>query len=104
MSLNSAYHDKMEAQLKEISAKVEVYKAKAAKLSADARIEIEKEIARLRPMQETARSKLAELRAASSEKWEELKVGVDKAWNDLTAAVENVARRSGSGGDKSKPA
>ena len=89
----------MEAQLKEISAKLEVYKAKAARLSADAKIEIEKEIAKLRPMQETTRSKLAELKAASSERWEELKVGLDKAWTDLTTAVERVARRSGSGDD-----
>lgn len=102
MSLNSAYHDKMEAQLKEISAKIDVYKAKAAKMSADAKIEIEKEIAKLRPMQETARAKLAEFKAAGSEKWEELKTGLDKAWTDLTAAVERAGRRSGSGDDDSK--
>jgi hypothetical protein len=101
MSLNNAYHDKMEAQLKEISAKIDVYKAKAAKISADAKIEIEKEIARLRPMQESARAKLAELKASGSEKWDELKVGIDKAWTDLTTAVERVGRRTGSN-DKNK--
>jgi multidrug resistance efflux pump len=102
MSLNTAYHDKMEAQLKEISAKIDKYKAKAAKVSADAKIEIEKEIAKLRPMQETARTKLAELKAASSEKWEELKVGIDKAWTDITAAVERIGRRTSDDGSKGK--
>jgi len=101
MSLNNAYHDKMEAQLKEISAKIDVYKAKAAKISADAKIEIEKEIARLRPMQESAQAKLAELRTSGSETWEELKVGIDKAWTDLTTAVERVGRRTGAD-DKNK--
>ena len=101
MSLNSAYHDKMEAQLKEISAKIDVYKAKAAKISADAKIEIEKEIEKLRPMHENARARLAELKATGSEKWEELKVGLDKAWTDLTTAVERVGRRTG-GDDASK--
>ena len=95
MSLNSAYHDKMEAQLKEISAKIESYKAKAAKLAADARIELEKEIEKIRPMHDQARTKLAELKTSGSDRWAELKTGLDKAWSDLSAAFDRARHHAG---------
>jgi hypothetical protein len=95
MSLNSAYHDKMQAQLKELGAKLELYKAKAVSLGAEARVEIEKEIHKLQPVRENLEAKLEAARTAGAEKWEEVKASIEKAWAELSAAVEHLAHRTG---------
>ena len=95
MSLNTAYHEKMQAQLKELGARLDLYKAKARSLGAEARVEIEKEIQKLQPLRENLQARLETVKTASADKWEEVKASFEKGWDDLRASVEKIGHRAG---------
>ncbi|HEY9074317.1 MAG TPA: hypothetical protein VIN67_09325 [Desulfobaccales bacterium] len=78
----------MAAQIKEWAAKMEVWKAKAAKASAEARIELNKQIEILRPKLAAAQQKLKEMQAASEPAWGKFKESSTKAMSDLKEAWE----------------
>ena len=44
-------------------------------------------------MQETANSKLAELKYASDDAWDDLKVHMDSVWNSLNNALKSARAR-----------
>jgi uncharacterized coiled-coil DUF342 family protein len=90
MGLKEAYHDKMEAQLREWSAKIDLLKAKADQAEAGVKIEYYKQIDGVRAKAEAARAKLNELKASSEGAWESLKGGVESAWTDLKTSVEGA--------------
>ncbi len=83
MGLKEAYQEKMEAQVKEWSAKLQEMKAKADQATADAKIEMYKHIDELRAKKEAAQHKLNEIKGASAESWEALKAGSEKTLEDL---------------------
>ncbi|RJP65891.1 MAG: coiled coil domain-containing protein [Candidatus Abyssobacteria bacterium SURF_17] len=85
-----AYREKMEAQLKEWSAKIDLLKAKADKAGAEAKIEYHQRINELRQKKEIMRGRLEELKEASGEAWDSLKSGVQKARDDLKKGVESA--------------
>jgi uncharacterized coiled-coil DUF342 family protein len=90
MGLKEAYQDKMEAQLKEWSTKIDQLKAKADQAEAGAKIEYYKQIDGMRAKAEAARAKLNELKASGEGAWESLKGGVEGAWTDLKSSVEGT--------------
>jgi predicted nuclease with TOPRIM domain len=90
MGLKEAYQEKIEAQLKEWSAKITELKAKADKTSADAKIKLYQELDDLKARKEAAQQKLNEIKAASAEKWESLKTASDKAVEDLKHKWESI--------------
>ena len=77
------YQEKMEAQLKELTAKLEQWKDQAAKASAAAQAEMNKQLDQLRPKVEAAQQKLKELKAAGGEAAGKLKEGSEKAMAEL---------------------
>ncbi len=77
------YQEKMEAQLKELTAKLEQWKDQAAKASATAQAEMNKQLDQLRPKVEAAQQKLKELKAAGGEAAGKLKEGSEKAMAEL---------------------
>ncbi|MCX5891562.1 MAG: hypothetical protein NTW80_01050 [Deltaproteobacteria bacterium] len=89
MSLQE-YQEKMEAQFKELTAKLEELKGKATKAGADAKAEMTKQIEALKPKLEAAQQKIHELKAASGPAWEKLKEGSEKAMADLKQTWESV--------------
>ncbi|HEX9776876.1 MAG TPA: coiled coil domain-containing protein [Geopsychrobacteraceae bacterium] len=93
MSKKQAYEEKLEAQLDEWNAKINVLKAKAEKVEAEAKIEYHEMIETLKTKQAAAKNKLAELHNASDDSWEDLKEGVENAWKSLNAAVKSAASR-----------
>lgn len=93
MGLKEAYQEKMEAQLKEWSARLEQLRAKADLAQADAKIEYYNQIDGVRAKVDAAEAKLRELKAASSDAWETLTGGVEQAWADLKTAVEGAVSR-----------
>ena len=93
MSMKEIYQKKLQAQLDEWSAEIDILKAKADKAKADAQLEYYKEIEELRSMQEAASSKLAELKDASDDAWEDLKAGMDSAWNSIGNALKSATSR-----------
>jgi uncharacterized phage infection (PIP) family protein YhgE len=93
MSKKEIYQKKLQAQLDEWSAEVDKLKAKADLAQDDAQLDYHKEIEKLRAMQETGSSKLAELKDASDEAWEDLKVGMDSARNSIGNALKSANSR-----------
>ena len=82
--------EKMEAQLKEWGARLEAWKNQAAKASAEAQAEMNKQLDQLRPKPEAAQQKLKELKAASGEAAEKVKEGSGKAMAELKKTWEAV--------------
>ncbi len=90
MNKKEAYQKKLQAQLDEWSAEIDMLKAKADGAEADAQLEYYKQIEELRAMQESANNKAAELKEANDDAWEDLKVGMDSAWNSLSNSVKSA--------------
>jgi len=88
-----AYEEKIDAQLKEWNAQIDLLKAKADKAKAEAKIDYYKTIDALQHKQEEARAKLKELKAAGDEAWEDVKKGAEKAWAEIKTAYKDAASR-----------
>jgi chromosome segregation ATPase len=93
MDKRKSYEEKLEAELNEWSAKIDVLKAKAAKTKSDAEINFAEEIEKLEAGKESAKVKLQQLRDAGDDAWVDLKSGIDKAWSDLGSAISQAASR-----------
>ena len=93
MGLKEDYQEKLEAQLKEWSRKIDQLKNAAEKLAADAQVTYHHQIDALRGKQEGAQKKLQELKEGGEEAWESLKAGIDRAWDELKQGVEGALTR-----------
>jgi hypothetical protein len=90
MGLKEAYQEKLEAQIKEWSAKLTELKAKADKAGAEAKVQMNQQIDQLRARTETAQQKLNEIKAASADTWENLKAGSEKAVEEMKKTWESL--------------
>jgi hypothetical protein len=91
MSLRDAYRQKMEAQLEEQRARIEVLKAKAKQAVADGKIMAYEELADAESKFESAKTRLKELGAAGEGAFDEMKTGFENAWNNFTTACHKAA-------------
>ncbi len=90
MSKKELYEQKMQAQLDVWQADVEKLNARASLASANAQLELNREINALKGNLELGKSRLAEIEDASEEAWESIKVGVDSAWDSLKVAFSDA--------------
>ncbi len=81
------YIDKLAAQLKEWSAKIDEVESKARAAKADAKAGYESQIRQLKDKRDVAAKKLQELKSASADAWDTLKAGAETAWTDLKSAI-----------------
>jgi len=88
-----AYEEKLDAQLDEWSAKIDVLKSQADKAKAEAKIEYYNAIEALQHKQNDARAKLKELKTAGDEAWEDVKTGAEKAWAEVKTAYHEASSR-----------
>ena len=88
-----AYEEKLDAQLEEWNAQVALFKYKADKARAEAKIEYYKTIEALQHKQADARTKLKELKTAGDEAWEDLKTGAEKAWEEIKTAFHEATSK-----------
>lgn len=88
-----AYEDKLNAQLEEWNAQIALFKARADKAKAEAKIEYFKTIETLQQRQDEAKTKLHALQTAGDEAWEDLKTGAEKAWEDVRTAFHHAAAK-----------
>ena len=93
MSLKNAYREKMEAQLEEHRARLELLKAKAKRAVADGKIMAYEELADAENKFAAAKARLKELGAASEGAWEEMKGGVESAWSSLSDSCKKAAAK-----------
>lgn len=87
MEIEDAYRQKMSAQLKEWSAQIDLFEAKAENADADIKVRCAEELARLRTKQRTAHEKMQDLEKASGEAWQQIKETADTIWEDLKTGV-----------------
>ena len=93
MSEKKLYQQKKQAQLDEWKAEVDKLKAKASGASADAQLELNKQIEALESKIEGGKTKLAEIANASEDAWESLKGGVESAWDSIKSAFSDAAAK-----------
>lgn len=91
MDMNrDAYQQRLEAQMKEWNARIDVLKAKADKASAQAKIEMRHGVDELTKLQRSAKDQLDRIRSASSETWDEVQSELEVAWKHLTIAADRL--------------
>ena len=88
MEIKDAYKQKMEAQLKEWDAQINLLEAKVENAGADIKVKRAEQLHELRAKQRAASEKMQELGKASGAAWDQVKVTADKVWEDLKAGVE----------------
>jgi hypothetical protein len=91
MSLRDAYREKMEAQLEEQRARLNLLRAQARRAVADGKIMAYEELAEAEAKLAAATGKLKELAGASEAAFGELKAGMEQAWTSLTRACQKAA-------------
>jgi len=90
MDKKEEYIQKLDAQLREWSAKIDELNAKAEKAKGDIKTEYTKQLEALEALRESALKKLAEITEASEQAWEELRTGAEKAWHELKTSLDNA--------------
>jgi uncharacterized coiled-coil DUF342 family protein len=93
MGLKETYQEKMEAQLKEWTARLTELKARADQAGADAKVQLNQQIENLRARKDATQQKLNEIKAASADSWETLKAGTEKALDEMKKTWETMKSR-----------
>jgi len=93
METKESYKQKMEAQLNEWGAQINLLAAKAENAEADAKLKYAQEIDKLHAKQHQAAEKLKELESASGDAWKEVKDTADKLWDDLKVGITNTTAK-----------
>ena len=93
MDEKDLYIEKLNAQLKEWSASIDVLKAKADKANADLKIGYYKQLDDLKMKRDAARNKIDDLKTAGDDAWERVTTAVEKSWGDIKAAFDKAQDR-----------
>lgn len=88
MEIKDAYEQKMEAQMKEWDAQINLLEAKVENAGADIKVKRAQAIHELRVKQRVASEKMRQLGNASGKAWDQAKETADKVWADLKTGVE----------------
>lgn len=90
METKDAYKQKVNAQLKEWGAQINLLAAKAQNKGADANLNYTKALDEIRRMESEAAKKVKELDAASGESWKSVKGGTDKVIEELKTGISQA--------------
>lgn len=93
MNDRELYQQKKQAQLDVLRAEADKLKARASIASADAQLEINRNIRNLENKFEESRLKLAELAKSGEDTWESVKAGVEAAWDSLKSGMSDAAAK-----------
>lgn len=97
MDIDQVKTEKREAQLREWKAKLEQLQAKADQATADAKIQYQQEVDKLRGQFGSLQSRLSELKSSSDAALGDMKSGFQSAWNEFSAALKQASARFESG-------
>lgn len=90
MEIKDAYKQKMDTQLREWGAQIDLLEAKIENAGADARIKHAGELHELRAKWLVASEKMQEFERSGGEAWGEVKKATDKIWEDIKLGVSNA--------------
>ncbi len=93
MDEKKLYEQKLQAQLDEWRAEIDKLKAKANSASADAQLELSRQIEDLEVRLEEGSNRLSELSQASGEAWVKLREGLESAWDSLSTAMAEASSK-----------
>lgn len=93
MNEKELYQQKKQAQLDEWKAEIAKLRAQASGASADAELELNRQIGSLEDRIEEGKSKLDDVADTSENAWEATKDGVESAWNSMESAFNDVVAR-----------
>lgn len=93
MSDRKLFQQKKEAQLNEWQADIDKLKAKTSMASADAQIEMNKQIDLLETKIDEGKMKLSDLADAADDMYESAKEGVESAWDSLKTTLSDAASK-----------
>jgi len=89
-SRKEAYKEKFKAQLHEWQAEIDRLKAKAEEAEAEAKIEYQRQIDKLKKLQGEAWDNFEKLRSASERAWDEMKAEAEKKWVEMNNAIKSA--------------
>ena len=87
MKFQDSYKEKMNAQLNEWNAQIDVLEAKAESAGAGLKVKRAEVIRDLRAKQNAASAQMTELDQATGEAWDKVKETADKLWDDLKTGL-----------------
>lgn len=87
METKDAYKQKLDAQLKEWNAQINLLAAKVENSGADVKLKYAQDLDGIRAKQREAAIKIKELENASGDAWQNVKVTADKVWDDLKTGI-----------------
>jgi hypothetical protein len=90
MNNREIYKQKFEAQVHEWSAKLDVMKAQAEKLTAQAKLDLKPHLDAVQTKFDDAKAKLQHAAATGDDKWDEVVKAVDHGWAELKSAAEGA--------------
>ena len=90
MDRRELYKQKAEAQMNEFSATLDVLKARADKLSAQSKLDMQPRMDAVNSKFEAAKAKFAKFADAADDKLDEVCKDIDDSWKDFKAAVEGT--------------
>lgn len=90
METREIYKEKYQAQIHEWTAKLDVLKARAEKMSAQTKLDAKPRMDSMTEKLDAAKAKMHDIASATDEKWEEVKKTVDHAWTETKAHVEGA--------------
>ena len=88
-----AYESKLDAQLAQWSADLDVLKAKAKRAEVDAKVAYDKSIDAMQRKHDEASKHLRDLKTASDDAWESVKTGTEKVWVEVKALFQGSTRK-----------
>lgn len=89
-----AYETKMDGQLAQWRAELDVLKAKAKRTEVDALVNYDKAIDALQKKHDEAGAHLHSLKLASDEAWENIKATTENTWTELKALFEGFTQKA----------
>ena len=90
MKTREAYIDRMAAQLKKWSARLDVMAAKAGSAADEAKAGLKKQVELLKKKEQAAVASLAKLKESTVDAGGEIAGGVEKAWDDFKEAMHSA--------------
>lgn len=95
MNDKELYQQKIQAEFDASKAQIDKFKAEASGASADAQLEMHKQIKQLDEKMSEGKTKLAELVDASEEKFDDLKKGVESIWQSTKSTLHHASKYFG---------
>ena len=84
------HQHQMETTMKEWGARIDALKAKADKATAEAKVELHKQVEEMGTLQTSAKKHFEEFKANSKDTWKDVKKDVEASWNKLSASVDSL--------------